>query len=300
MKLHEDKWFDGISLDVDQADAIVRVMDAVAIMLEGGTDFDLKAIDEAAAEEAGGLPRPKDGPGSIFAVESASGSKASGVVVAPKAIDLNLAEQQQQASSASSAKGNDSGLEEESAKSPEGEGGSTTATETGAGQEEDLAQQKSPPPKASEDNGTSRGAEAGELEEGEEAASVNDSNDDRLDAGELADSSDGMSFGGPKEKTASSAAAAAEEAPKPRALHKTCSIFFRNLAPSVTRAEIEEVGLFSILIFLFIFLLLFRNAKSSPAFCGCPSPRRRLTGSLPAAAGPPTSARCPFGRSAGR
>ncbi|KAH9388249.1 hypothetical protein TYRP_009461 [Tyrophagus putrescentiae] len=237
MKLHEDKWFDGISLDVDQADAIVRVMDAVAIMLEGGTDFDLKAIDEAAAEEAGGLPRPKDGPGSIFAVESASGSKASGVVVAPKAIDLNLAEQQQQqASSASSAKGNDSGLEEESAKSPEGEG--TTATEAGGGsQEEDLAQQKSPPPKASEDNGTS--AEAGELEEGEEAASVNDSNDDRLDAGELADSSDGMSFGGqPKEKTATTAAA--EEAPKPRALHKTCSIFFRNLAPSVTRAEIEE------------------------------------------------------------
>lgn len=32
-----------------------------------------------------------------------------------------------------------------------------------------------------------------------------------------------------------------ENEKKPRPLHKTCSIFFRNLAPSITRQEIEDV-----------------------------------------------------------
>ena len=29
--------------------------------------------------------------------------------------------------------------------------------------------------------------------------------------------------------------------PRPRALHKTCSIFLRNLAPSITKQEVEAV-----------------------------------------------------------
>ena len=83
MELYENKYFDNVSLDVDKADQIVRVMDAVVIKLEGGSDFDLKSLDEAADEA--GLPKSKD-PSSIFAVDSASSSKASGVVVTPKAI----------------------------------------------------------------------------------------------------------------------------------------------------------------------------------------------------------------------
>lgn len=31
--------------------------------------------------------------------------------------------------------------------------------------------------------------------------------------------------------------------PKPRALHKTLSIFLRNLAPSITKQEVEAVSL---------------------------------------------------------
>ena len=34
------------------------------------------------------------------------------------------------------------------------------------------------------------------------------------------------------------------EHPKPRELHRTCSIFLRNLAPTVTRTEIENVRSF--------------------------------------------------------
>lgn len=37
----------------------------------------------------------------------------------------------------------------------------------------------------------------------------------------------------------------AEEEMKPRALHKTVSIFLRNLAPSITKQEVEAVSLTS-------------------------------------------------------
>ena len=33
-----------------------------------------------------------------------------------------------------------------------------------------------------------------------------------------------------------------EEEPQPRALHKTCSIFLRNLAPTITKQEVEAVS----------------------------------------------------------
>lgn len=36
------------------------------------------------------------------------------------------------------------------------------------------------------------------------------------------------------------------EEPKPRALHRTCSIFLRNLAPTITKQEVEAVRNFSI------------------------------------------------------
>lgn len=238
MKLYEDKWFEGISLDVDQADPIVRVMDAVAIMLEGGTEFDLKAIDETAAEEAGSLPKAKDGPGSIFAVENASSSKASGVVVAPKAIDQTLGGEKVE----DGQKGTDSGLEDETAKSVDGEIGAAE------GGDQEMAQAKSSnllSPKTEDNNGSSA-LEGGELlEEGEEAEG-----EEKMDAGELQEEGDSPSGSQGQQK-------GSPEPLKPRPLHKTCSIFFRNLAPSITKQEIEDVSfccfVFENVILLFVF-----------------------------------------------
>ena len=38
-----------------------------------------------------------------------------------------------------------------------------------------------------------------------------------------------------------------DEDPKPRALHKTASIFLRNLAPTITKQEVEAVSLMMLL-----------------------------------------------------
>lgn len=37
-----------------------------------------------------------------------------------------------------------------------------------------------------------------------------------------------------------------DEDPRPRALHKTASIFLRNLAPTITKQEVEAVSCFSV------------------------------------------------------
>ena len=41
--LKQDK-FDKVTVDNDQADAIVKLLDSVVILLEGGTDFDLQVF----------------------------------------------------------------------------------------------------------------------------------------------------------------------------------------------------------------------------------------------------------------
>lgn len=68
---------------------------------------------------------------------------------------------------------------------------------------------------------------------------------------------------------------------KPRALHKTSSIFLRNLAPTITKDEIEHVSVLNKLCFNYcdgrttpfqlcnlIYLFYSRFVKSSPAFYG--------------------------------
>ena len=79
MELLENKYFENVSLDVDKADQIVRVLDAVTIKLEGGSDFDLKSLEEGPEALLGKAPKPPTGAeGSVFVVESTSTSKASG------------------------------------------------------------------------------------------------------------------------------------------------------------------------------------------------------------------------------
>ena len=42
--LNEGK-IDAVTVDQDQSDSMVRLLDSVVILLEGGTDFDLQALD---------------------------------------------------------------------------------------------------------------------------------------------------------------------------------------------------------------------------------------------------------------
>uniref|UniRef100_A0A8C5E5J8 Serrate RNA effector molecule homolog n=1 Tax=Gouania willdenowi TaxID=441366 RepID=A0A8C5E5J8_GOUWI len=49
--LMENGWFDNISLDIEQSPAIIKVLDAAVIKMEGGTDHDLRILDLPTEEE---------------------------------------------------------------------------------------------------------------------------------------------------------------------------------------------------------------------------------------------------------
>uniref|UniRef100_A0A3Q3FND5 Serrate RNA effector molecule homolog (Arabidopsis) n=1 Tax=Labrus bergylta TaxID=56723 RepID=A0A3Q3FND5_9LABR len=51
MFLIENSWFDNVSLDIEQTPAIIKVLDAAVIKMEGGTDHDLRILDLPAEEE---------------------------------------------------------------------------------------------------------------------------------------------------------------------------------------------------------------------------------------------------------
>uniref|UniRef100_A0A3Q2SRG2 Serrate RNA effector molecule homolog (Arabidopsis) n=1 Tax=Fundulus heteroclitus TaxID=8078 RepID=A0A3Q2SRG2_FUNHE len=49
--LMENGWFDNVSLDIEQTPAIIKVLDAAVIKMEGGTDHDLRILDMPPEEE---------------------------------------------------------------------------------------------------------------------------------------------------------------------------------------------------------------------------------------------------------
>uniref|UniRef100_A0A4W5LS82 Serrate RNA effector molecule homolog (Arabidopsis) n=1 Tax=Hucho hucho TaxID=62062 RepID=A0A4W5LS82_9TELE len=51
MFLMENGWFDTVSLDIEKAQAIMKVLDAAVIKMEGGTDYDLRILELPSEEE---------------------------------------------------------------------------------------------------------------------------------------------------------------------------------------------------------------------------------------------------------
>ncbi|KAJ6223773.1 hypothetical protein RDWZM_002318 [Blomia tropicalis] len=226
MELLDNQYFDGVSLDVDKADQIVRVLDAVVIKLEGGTDFDMTSLDLENLEAAS---KSKDS--SIFTVDSSSTSKATGVIVQPKVIPIEddipkgdnedqpmtpMAESEDKVEDSlneqQESKAIDSGMEDESGEVKDQQ------QESDAIKDMDLSGDVVSPDKPQTADADSGDGEL--IEEGEEVTeSIKSPKDSKEEFSENGEASKPL---------------------KPRALHKTCSIFFRNLAPSITRQEIED------------------------------------------------------------
>uniref|UniRef100_H2ZUZ4 Serrate, RNA effector molecule n=1 Tax=Latimeria chalumnae TaxID=7897 RepID=H2ZUZ4_LATCH len=49
--LMDNTWFEAISLDIDKANNIIKTLDAAVIKMEGGTDYDLKILDQEEEED---------------------------------------------------------------------------------------------------------------------------------------------------------------------------------------------------------------------------------------------------------
>ena len=223
LDLLESKWIDSVSIDVEKANQIVRLLDAAVIKLEGGTDFDLKSLDESAEEEKSTEPDL-----SIFTVE----------VEKPVKTEEKNSKEAGEESDAEDTTNKDSEPNEPSKEDDESEKKPEV---------KELTPEK--PETMNQDS-------VGSLEDGEASMDANSESkatlDDKQESGSQQIKTEENAS---PEKTVVSANNSDSE--KPRPLHKTVSIFIRNIAPAITKQEIEEV----ILMIIYHLMIIFNKIK---------------------------------------
>ncbi|XP_060635793.2 serrate RNA effector molecule homolog isoform X3 [Anolis sagrei] len=212
--LMDNGWFEGLQLDIDKATAIIKVLDAAVIKMEGGTENDLKILEQEEEEER---------------QEKAELAKKE---------ENRLLELERKGAE------KDDGKKEEAKKASNEEAAEDKAKNASEEEEEKRAEKKEEPDKEAKKSSHKRKRKR--------------SGDDSYDEGSVSESDSESESGRPEEddkeeekpKEEKEAAAAAKEGeespkakekdgePKPRPLHKTCSLFVRNIAPNISQAEI--------------------------------------------------------------
>ncbi|XP_071772735.1 serrate RNA effector molecule homolog isoform X1 [Centroberyx gerrardi] len=235
--LMENSWFDNVSLDIERTQAIIKVLDAAVIKMEGGTDHDLRILDMPSEEEE----------------EREKSVAVSGGTEPPKREDLKTVDgdrkppaekdknEKEESSSSSTERG--------AARAAEGE---TEKEET----EKEAAKEEMPEPKKlrrkrkhsgdSEDE-----ASASESDSDSDSDSNSNSSDKPAKKEEMEDKDEEEEDGEaidkeikeekPKEEVEEDKKEEKkpkDDAPRPRPLHRTCSLFMRSIAPTISKAEI--------------------------------------------------------------
>ena len=234
----EKREFAGLALDGDNTEKLTRLLDSCAIILEGGTDFDLKILDmvEEKAEDA--ADKKKDGAGDKDKSDAASAAKDKGAGAASAGDEQS--ELQKKAKEYLEAKSG--GDEDDKAKKGKkrkrrgsGESGDDGSDVSSDDEDEAPPGMKDPEEKPKEANGDEEEAskENGDKKEEEKPEAAEDDEDAKME--------EDAEKKGEKEKEAAEEAED-DSGPKPRALHKTSSIFLRNLAPTITMQEVSVSG----------------------------------------------------------
>ncbi|XP_048475969.1 serrate RNA effector molecule homolog [Rhincodon typus] len=244
--LMEHSWFEGLSLDIDKANIIMKALDAAVIKMEGGTENDVKILElEDEEEKAEKLEPGKKEEGRLVdndkkMVEKEDDSK--------KAENTQPAEEEKKDKEDSKSK--ESPGEEEEEKGEEGD------------DKDDIDQpqpaKESPVPvKAVKKRKRKR---SGDDSYDEDDATASDSESEcevALTAGERTEEDGSGKLKGEGEKNQKEEEPKPENkeeekqkekpkeekkeieiTPKPRPLHKTCSLFMRSIAPNISKAEI--------------------------------------------------------------
>ena len=224
-----------VGCDIERNEELVKLLDAVVIKLEGGTDFDLTVLDQPEPEDPG--TRSRNNSETVTLDQSPDEKKKRKREEAEKKPDEPLklpitAEQKelmkkaQEFSKQQQAKNGQDGKKAKKKKRNRDkteysyESGSDSESESCSDTDSEPAppgMEDEPPPPGTDIPGVSSdeyiNTEAKPKEDGKvsEEKDVDTTQDDE------------------------------DTSPKPKALHKTCSIFLRNLAPSITKQEVEAM-----------------------------------------------------------
>ncbi|XP_043856933.1 serrate RNA effector molecule homolog isoform X7 [Dromiciops gliroides] len=215
LSLMDSGWFDNLLLDIDKADAIIKMLDAAVIKMEGGTEHDLRILDQEEEEEQSGKPgepgKKEDGRGGL------------GLADGERKTDKDDKEDNKQTE-------NDS-MSDDKAKKPDGDGEKDEKKEEP--EKEAKKSSKKRNRKHSGDDSFDEGS-VSESESESESVQAEEEKDETEDAAKEKEKPKEEDREKPKEKTKETLGLEF----KPRPLHKTCSLFMRNIAPNIPRAEI--------------------------------------------------------------
>ncbi|XP_065289814.1 serrate RNA effector molecule homolog isoform X4 [Dermacentor albipictus] len=293
LKLHEGGWVDAISIDVEKSDRIVRFLDAVVILLEGGTEYDLQALDEPIQED-----KPSEGTSFSSArdekevsdkpevkEESSQGGDAPS---SPTRSDVTADDDKRHkraddeeddedaksdskqsgggrkrtySSSSQSSSSSDSDSDDSDKDASDDQDSGVPGEESGGESKKASRKSKkkskrlSSSPQAkkatkakeerSEDGNEEGSSTKGEPEDDDEDGRPDSVTDIKNKGDEEEDESkatvDEQAKKGETGQGDGSKAVESEEKNRPRPLHRTCSIFLRNLAPTITKMEVEAM-----------------------------------------------------------
>lgn len=235
--MDEDK-LNTISIDGDQSDTLVKLLDSVVIYLEGGSELDLQILEQEAIDKAEEKKADE-------AAKLEKDAKKEASDAAPK-----------EAAKTEDAMETD-GKKEGDEKKEDGEESSKRKRKRNRSDDDDSegdcsdSEEEPPAPGAptpekekekEETNGNgvkeTNGVDA-KKEDTEE--SKDDDEEEKIKKENENDTEKGADDEKEKETEKEEDVKMDDGKPKPRALHKTTSIFLRNLAPTITKQEVEAM-----------------------------------------------------------
>ncbi|KAK2899367.1 serrate RNA effector molecule homolog [Channa argus] len=227
--LLDNNWLDNMSLDMDHGPAIIKLLDAAVIKMEGGTDFDLQVL-EAPTAPAGGEASSSSSTGG----EKGQGDP-NGANVSANTGPEPSGSRTEDMSSRETGETKDSNKDCEEEAKQNGEKNKDEEEEEDKKDEEEEEEEKKTTKKGRKRK-RSISADSGEGSASDSDSSHSDGEKDE-DEEKEEEEEDGENErrkerGKEREK---------EAPPKPRPLHLTTSLFIRSIPPEVSKEEITAL-----------------------------------------------------------
>ncbi|XP_042073015.1 serrate RNA effector molecule homolog [Haplochromis burtoni] len=230
--LMDNNWLDNVSLDMDHAPAIIKLLDAAVIKMEGGTDFDLQVLEvQANAAGAGG-----DASGGGGVGEKSQADPSGGSVGGQTSSEATVTQMKETASGDA---GDNKDTEKDSADAKR-----NGKKEKDDDEEEEEEEEKKEEEDEEEEKKTKKGRKRKRslsADSGEGSASDSDSSHSDGEKDEDEEKEEEEDDGEDERRKERGKEREKEAPPKPRPLHLTTSLFIRSIPPEVSKDEITAL-----------------------------------------------------------
>ncbi|XP_010866589.1 serrate RNA effector molecule homolog isoform X1 [Esox lucius] len=222
--LLDNGWLDSLSLDMEHAPSIVKLMDAAVIKMEGGTDHDLQVLEAPP-------------PGETVVEMAPAGEDKEKAAPLPKTEESP--ESPKETPTHPDLKEKQDGQEtKQNGEKEEGEEGE----EREEGEEEEKTTMKKPKEDVEPKKGRKRKRSvSADSEEGSGSDSDSSHSDKHEEEEDREEEEEEGEEGGERRKERQKERGREQAPPRPRPLHLTTSLFMRSLAPSISKEEITAL-----------------------------------------------------------